>query len=173
MRNGVMLAMAGLVFLAGCEVGGDAPKAPAPAKWKAPYQIEFDTKAVKPNPSGVAVPGINYTADPNGMERRASMVVRFDASGVKDDDPSKDGFILGPVDVGSATGSLPGSYIELVDKGLAGMLGNRCMKGKVKVKVALVRSSIKPDATEEEIDGKRLTEWLPTEVDFKNPHGKC
>jgi hypothetical protein len=43
----------------------------------------------------------------------------------------------------------------------------------VKVKVALVRSSIKPDADDAEIDAKRLSEWVPTDVDFKNPHSKC
>jgi hypothetical protein len=101
------------------------------------------------------------------------MVVRFDGSGVKDDDPSRDGFILGPVDLPGTEGTLPAAYLDMADKGLAGMLGRRCMKGKIKVRVALVRSSIKPDAGDAEIEGKRLTEWLPTEVEFKNPHGKC
>jgi hypothetical protein len=173
MRNGMIVAVAGLAFLAGCDMGNEAPKAPAPAKWKAPYQIEFDTKAVKPNPAGVTVPAINYTADPKAQERRATLVVRFDASETKNDDPSRDGFILGPVDLPGTEGTLPAAYLESADKGLAGMLGYRCMKGKVKIRVALVRSSIKPDASEGEIDTKRLTEWLPAEVEFKNPHAKC
>ncbi len=173
MRNGMMLAVAGLAFLAGCEMGNEAPKPPAPTKWKAPYHIEFDSKAVKPNPAGVTVPAINYTGDPKALERRASLVVRFDASETKNDEPSRDGFILGPVDLPGTEGTLPAAYLESADKGLAGMLGNRCMKGNVKIRVALVRSSIKPDASEGEIDTKRLTDWLPTEVVFKNPHPKC
>ena len=47
------------------------------------------------------------------------------------------------------------------------------MKGTVHVKVVLVRSSIKPDADDAEINGKRLSDWLPIEVVFKNPHPKC
>ena len=81
--------------------------------------------------------------------------------------------IMGPVDVAGTTGTLPADYIDSADKGLAQMLGDACMKGTVKVKVALVRSSIKPDASDGEIDGKRLSDWLPIDVPFKNPHPKC
>ena len=81
--------------------------------------------------------------------------------------------IMGPVDVQGTSGKLPGSYIDSADKGLAQMLEAACMKGTVKVKVVLVRSSVKPDASDGEIDEKRLTDWLPAEVKFKNPHPKC
>jgi len=53
------------------------------------------------------------------------------------------------------------------------MLETNCLNGKVKLNLALVRSSIKPDAGEGELNEKRLTEWMPTEVTFKNPHPKC
>jgi hypothetical protein len=47
------------------------------------------------------------------------------------------------------------------------------VKGKVKVSVALVRSSINPQADDAEVAAKRLSDWLPVEVVFKNPHAKC
>jgi hypothetical protein len=36
-----------------------------------------------------------------------------------------------------------------------------------------VRSSIKPDAGDGEINGKRLSDWTSTDLIFKNPHPKC
>ena len=173
--KGIVLAISGLAFLAGCGNAGNKPAEAAPAtKVIIPYHIEFDTKAPKPNPAGVALPAINFTADPKAeLERRAVMVVRFDASGAKNDTSPRDQMIMGPVDVAGTTGTLPADYIDSADKGLAQMLGDACMKGTVKVKVALVRSSIKPDASDGEIDGKRLSDWLPIDVPFKNPHPKC
>lgn len=173
--KGLILAIGGLVFLAGCDTG-DKPASvpPTPKVAKAPYQIDFDTKLPKPNPAGVALPDISYTADPKAeLERRAVLVVRFDASAAKHDQTPRDQMIMGPVDLSGTSGKLPASYIDSADKGLAQMLQTACMKGTVKVKVALVRSSIKPDASDGEIDEKRLSDWLPTEAVFKNPHPKC
>ena len=174
MQKGIILAIAGLAFLAGCgDQGEKASNAPAASKWKAPYHIEFDTHAAKPNPAGVALPAITYIGNPKALERRVVLVVRFDASGVKNDQPGKDRLIMTPVDVPGTAGTLPANYMDLADAGLAKLLGRYCMKGKVKVTVALVRSSIKPDAADAEIDTKRLSDWLATEVVFKNPHPKC
>ena len=173
--KGVILAIGGLAFLAGCgDMGSKPPDAPAtPKVVKAPYHIEFDTKAPKPNPSGVALAAIAYTADPKAeLERRAVLVVRFDPGAKKDQSP-RDQMIMGPVDLSGTSGNLPASYIDSADTGLAKMLADACMKGTVKVTVALVRSSIKPDASDAEIDNKRLSDWLPAEVVFKNPHPKC
>jgi hypothetical protein len=39
--------------------------------------------------------------------------------------------------------------------------------------VALARSSLSPNAADSEVDEKRLSDWLPIEVVFKNPHPKC
>jgi hypothetical protein len=47
------------------------------------------------------------------------------------------------------------------------------MKGKVKLSVALARSSLSNQARDSEIDAKRLSDWLPIEVVFKNPHPTC
>ena len=173
MRKGIILAIGGLAFLAGCGTEGDKPSAPpAPKAVKAPYHIEFDTKAVKPNPAGVALPAINYTANAAGQDKRGVLIVRFDSSGMSAAHSARDQMIMGPVDL-SDSGSLPPGYMDSADKGLAQMLAAACMKGTVKVKVVLVRSSIKPDAGDSEIDIKRLSDWAPTEVTFKNPHPKC
>jgi len=172
----MMLAIAGLAFLAGCGDQGDkaASNPPAAPKWKAPYHIDFDAKAVKPNPAGVTLPAINYTAtSKETMERRASLVVRLDSSATKSDQPSMNQMIMGPADTPDITGALSAGYMDLANKGLAKMLETNCLNGKVKVNLALVRSSVKPDAGDGELNAKRLTEWMPTEVTFKNPHPKC
>lgn len=175
MRNGiVILTIAGLAFLGGCgNQGNKVSEAPATPKLKAPYHIEFDTKAVKPPPAGVALPSIIYTANSKVLERRAVLLVRFDASGVKNDKPGKDRVVMDPVDIPGTVGDLPAGYMDLADQRLGKLLGGYCMKGTVKVTVALARSSIKPDPSDVEINAKRLSDWLPTEVVFKNPHPKC
>ena len=53
------------------------------------------------------------------------------------------------------------------------MPGAYCMKGKIKLSVAIARSSLSPQADDAELNEKRLSDWLPLEVEFKNPHPKC
>ena len=175
MRIRILLAIGGLALLAGCgEQGPKAPGIPTEPKWKGPaYRISFDTQAPKPNPAGVTLPAIKFTANPDALERRASLIVQFDASGVKKDTPVMDQMIMAPADISGAEGALSADYMDRADKGLAQLLGAYCMKGKVKVKVLLARSSISPQATDAEINEKRLSDWLPIEVVFKNPHPKC
>jgi hypothetical protein len=164
-----------LAFLAGCgDQASKAPIVPAQPKWKGPaYRIAFDTKAPKPNPAGVALPSIKFTANPEALERRVTLVVRFDSSSVKKDTPVMDQMIMAPVDISGAEGSLPDDYMDLTDKNLARLLTAYCMKGKVKVTVAFARSSLSPQANDAEINAKRLSDWLPIEAPFKNPHPKC
>jgi hypothetical protein len=174
MKSGIILAIGGLAFLAGCgNMGDTGSKAPAPAKPpKAPYHIEF-APAAKPNPAGVTIPGINYTAVSKALERRAVLLVRLDASDGATAQPALNQMIMGPVDLPDETGSLPAGYMDSADKGLGKLLADGCVKGPVKIKVVLVRSSIKPGAGDGEIDAKRLSDWLSTEVAYKNPHPKC
>ena len=173
MRNGLVVAIAGLGFLAGCGNWGNKPyDVSAAAKWKIPYHIEFDTKAAPSNPSGLTLPAVIYTANPKAIERRASLVVRFDASGVKGDKPGQNQIIMSPFDVPGSAGSLSATTMDLVNGKVAKLLVDRCVNGKVKLTLALVRSSIKPDATEAEINAKRLSDWITTEVVFKNPRSK-
>lgn len=175
MRKFTILAIAGLALLVGCGNQGDkAPGVPATPKWKGPaYRLAIDAQAPKPNPSGVAIPAIKFTANPDALERRASLVVRFEPSGAKKDQPMMDQVIVGPFDISGAEGALPADYIDLADKGLARLLAAYCMKGKVKVSVILVRSSLAPQAGDAEINQKRLSDWLPIDVTFKNPHPTC
>jgi hypothetical protein len=39
--------------------------------------------------------------------------------------------------------------------------------------VAIARSSLNPQADDAEVDAKRLSDWLPIEVVYKNPHPAC
>ncbi len=175
LKKGIILAISGLAFLAGCgNQGNKASNVPATPKWKgAPYHLALDTKAAKPNPAGVTIPAITYTANPDALETRASLVVRFDASGAKTDQPIMDQIMIGPFDISGAEGAVPADNMDLANKGLARLLGAYCMKGKVKVSVALARSSLSPQAGDAEVNEKRLSDWLPIEVVFKNPHPKC
>jgi hypothetical protein len=175
LRKSIILAIAGLALLAGCDVGNKATNVPATPKWKgARYHIAFDKPPAKPNPAGVTIPAVMYTANPDdSLETRASLVIRFDTSGVEKDKPVANKMIMAPVDIHGAEGTLPADYMDIANKDLSRFLGAYCMKGKVKLTVALARSSLSSQAGDAEVDVKRLSDWLPIEVDFKNPHPKC
>jgi hypothetical protein len=170
-----MLAFGGLVFLAGCgSQGNKAPSVSATPKWQgAAYHLAFDTKAAKPNRAGITIPAIQYTANPDALERRTAVVVRFDVSGGKKDGPVMNQMIMAPTDVPGAEGELPADYMDAMNKELASYLGSYCLKGKVKISVAFARSSLNPQAGEGELETKRLSDWLPIELVFKNPHPAC
>jgi len=172
---GLALAICGLAFLAGCGNQGDkASGIPVGPKWKGPaYRLAFDTKAAKPSPEGITLPAINFTADPDSLETRATLVVRYDSSKVKSKDLIINQVILAPFDISGAQGTLPADYMELADKSLAQLTGAYCMKGKVKVTVALAQSSLSPQAGDGEINEKRLSEWVTTEVEIKKPKKGC
>ncbi len=63
--------------------------------------------------------------------------------------------------------------MDLADRDLSRFLGSYCIKGKVKISVALARSSLTSHAGDAELDQKRLSDWVPIEVVFKNPHPNC
>lgn len=178
MKKAVVLGITGLVLLAGCDMGGKSANIPVQPKWKGPaYRIAIDTKPGKVNPAGVTIPAITYTANPDALETRATLVIRFDTSELtknKDaDGPSMNKMIMGPVDIHGAEGALPQDYMDAAGKGLTTFLGAYCIKGKVKVSIALARSSLTSQAGDSEVDNKRLSDWLPIEVQYKNPHPKC
>jgi len=174
-RKGILLAIGGLALLAGCgNQQGKVANAPAEPKWKgAPYRIAFDEKAAKPNPAGVTIPTIKFTANPDALERRALLVVRIDTAGMTKSGPLMDQMIMPPVDIAGAEGTLPADYMTMAGKDLSTLLGAYCVKGKVKISVALARSSLNPQAGDAEVDAKRMSDWTPIEVVFKNPHPKC
>jgi hypothetical protein len=174
-RKGIILAICGLAFLTGCgNQTNTASNIPVTPKWKVPYRLAFDNKAAKPNAADTDLPPIKYTANPDALETRVSLVVRFDASGVKKDTPLMDQVIIGPFDIHGADGAVPPDNMDLANKGLTKLLAAYCMKGKVKVNVALARSSLSPQAADAEVDSKRLSDWLPIDVTLKTPKkGGC
>ncbi|HKF47367.1 MAG TPA: hypothetical protein VKB38_08405 [Terracidiphilus sp.] len=173
MRKGIILAFGALALLAGCGSAADKPaNVPVTPKWKgAPYRISFDKPPAKPNPSGITIPDIKYTANPDALERRATLVLRFDPSAVKTDKEVINQMIIAPVDIPGTDGALPGDYMDVVNKDMSGLIGAYCVKGKVKVSVAFARSSLTTTADESEIEQKRLSDWAPIDLDFKHP--KC
>lgn len=169
-RKAILLAISGILLLAGCESKKDAG-IPVEPKWKGPaYRLAYDTKAPKPDPSGVTLPGIKWTANPDELETRAVLVVHYDSSGVKSDKLVVDQVILGATDIKGAEGQLGDDYVALADQGLAKLLGIYGVKGKVKVQAILVRSSISPSAGPDEIAAKKLSDWISTEIEFKGGH---
>src|SRR3954471_17467289 len=161
MRKVYLLLITGLMCLGGCNLdpGNKASDAPEKAKSKPPYHLDFETKAVKPTPAGVAIPPVSYTGNPQALEKRACLVVKFEGAGVKNDQPGKDRLVLPPVDLAGSGGTLPQNYMEQADVVLGKLLAGYCYKGAAKVSLALVRSSIKPGPSDTDIDAKRLSEW--------------
>jgi len=169
MRKAIIFAIGAMAFLAGCgNQGKKAANVPVESKWKgAPYHISFDSKEAKPNPSGVTIPTVKWTANPDALEKRVSLVVQFDLSKDKNN-PAMSQMIVGPVDISGAEGALPPDYMELADKQLAQYLAAYKIKGKFNISVALARSSLNGRAGTAEVDSKRLSDWLQTEVSVKS-----
>jgi len=165
----------GLALLAGCgNQGNKGSGAPAEPKWKgAPYRLTLDTKAVKPNPAAVTIPPVSYTANPEALETRALLVMRFSGPAAAGADPVDHLMVGLAVDIHGDHGNLPADYLDKASKSLTDYLVAHCIQGNVKVSVALARSSLNPLAQDAEIDAKRLSDWLPFEVVFKKPHMKC
>jgi hypothetical protein len=174
-KKTIFLAIGGLAFLAGCGNQGDkAPGIPVTPKWKGlPYRLAFDTKAPKPTPDSITLPAINFTANPEALEKRATLIVRYDSSGVKTDKLIVNQMIMGPVNISGEQGTLPADYIEEANKGLTQLTGAYCMAGKVKVSAALEWSSLSPQAGGDEINQKRLSDWVTTEVPIEKPKKGC
>ena len=178
MKKGILLTLGGLILLAGCDVSSKpAATIPVTPKWKGqPYRIAFektDPKA-KPDAAGVTIPAVKYTANPDALERRTTLVVRFDNSTAKSPAgaPTVNKMIMAPVDIKGEEGTLSADYMSAADKGLASILSAYHMNGKIKISVALARSSLTSAAGDTEVDQKRISDWLDGEVIFKNPHPK-
>jgi hypothetical protein len=172
----IICTIAALFFLTGCgNQGTQASNTPPTPKWKgAPYHLAFGAQPAKPNPSGLTIPPIKYTANPDMVETRADLVVQFDTSSVKRDTPVPDQMIMGAVDISGTDGALPADYVDTASKELAKMLGSYCMSGPIKMSVALTKSSIPLTATDDQVNAHRMSDWTPITLVFKNPHPtKC
>jgi hypothetical protein len=174
-KKSLLLAIGALLLLAGCGSADNAPGIPVGPKWKGePYRIAFATKAPKPNPAGLTIPAITFKANPDALETRAILVMQFMAPGLAGAEPTKQTMIGTPVDIKGDDSALPDDYMERASKGLAEYLGAYCVKGNVHLSVAMARSSLNPHAKDAEVDAKRLSDWLPIDLTFKNPHPtKC
>jgi hypothetical protein len=169
-RKVLVLAFAGLALIAGCKDSGNTAANTIPPTWKgAPYHMEFDAKASKP---GVLIPSIKYTANPDALEKRGILVVRFDSSNVKTDKLIIDQVIEPPTDIVGTEGTLAADYVAMASKDLEKMLDMYKVTGKVKFSVGLTQSSLNRSASNEEIHQKMLSDWLQGEVDYKTPHAK-
>ena len=171
----IICTIAALFFLTGCgNQSNQASNTPAPPKWQgAPYHLAFGAVPAKPNPAGLTLPPIKYTANPDMLETRANLVVQFDTSSVKRDTPVPNMMIMAPTSISGTDGALPADYVDTASKELAKMLGSNCMSGKIKMTVALTKSSIPLAATDDQVNAHRLSDWTPIELVFKNPHPKC
>lgn len=176
-RKGIIVAVGGLALLAGCGKGDKSADTVVIHKWQgAPYHIAFDTPPAKPDPSGVTIPAVKFTANPEAIETRTRLVVRFDSSALSKNatnGPVMNQMVMSPIDIHGAEGAIPADYMGAADKDLSRLLAAYCAKGKISISVALARSSLTDHPTDAELDAKRLSDWLPIELVFKNPHPKC
>lgn len=164
-----LLSMISVASLSGCKDEGKKQDGiVVTPKWKgSPYRLTIDTKAAKPGAKAALIPALAFTANPDALERRATMIVRFDSSIVKGNQQVINQIILTPFDVQGPEGKIPAETLTAANKGLAELLAGYKVKGKVKVKVALERSSLARGAGESEIVEKHLSDWLEIEADFK------
>jgi hypothetical protein len=171
-KKGIIILIGSLAFLAGC--GNQGPKIQIPPKWQgAPYHLSFGAPPAKPNPTGLTIPPIKYSANPDALETRADLVIKIDTSTLKIKGTMMDEMAMGAMDISGAEGQLPADYVNKASTDLSSLLAAYCVKGKVKISVALTRSSIPMNPTDDQINAKRLSDWTPIELDFKNPHPKC
>lgn len=174
-RKSILIVTAGLTLLAGCSHPADnAAKAPTKPKWLgAAYHTSFDAKALKPNPAGISIPPVKYTANPDAVVTRATLVVRIDPSDATKAVPAGSQMVMAPVDVSGTDGALPDDYMASADKNMSDFLQAYCVKGKVKLSVAIAKSSLAPQPSQSELSTKLLSDWLPIELAYKNPHPNC
>ncbi len=174
MKKAIIISIGPLLFLAGCGNQKQSSGIPVPPKWQgAPYHLAFGAPPARPNPAGLTIPSINYTANPDMLETRADLVLEFDSSALKSQGPVMNRMVMGAVDISGAQGALPAAYVDKASADLANMLAAYCVKGKVKISAAITRSSIPLNPSEDQINAKRLSDWTPIELEFKNPHLKC
>lgn len=173
MRKAIIAAIGGVALLAGCG-SPDKGSIQVQPKWKgAPYHLAFGAQPAKANPAGITIPAVKFTANPDALETRAVLVVRFDATGAAGKGEIANRLIGAPVDIHGTDGALPADYVDKASKGLTDYLGNYCLQGKVNVSVALARSSLSPTAGEAEVEAKRISDWLPLDATYKGRHSKC
>ena len=171
MKTGIIVAFGALAFLAGCQ--NKSAEIHIPPKWQgAAYHLSFGPAPAKANPSGLTMPQIKYDADPEQFESRVDLVVQFDPAAAKVKGTVMNQMAMAAVTIVGPKGALPDDYVERASTDLGKMLQAYNVNGKVKISVALTRSSLEMNPSTDQIDAKRLSDWTPIELDFKNPHHK-
>lgn len=181
MTRSIISMIAASLLLTGCgSQGNTASNTPATHGSKnAPYRLAFGGEIAKPNATGLTIPPIEFAANPDIaaspdlMESRANLVVQFDASGDQKQGTLVNQTIVGPADISGRYGMFSAYFVGAASRQLSQMLSDDCVNGRVKIAVAITKSSILPSATADQVNAKRLSDWLPTEVEFKNPNSKC
>jgi len=179
LKSSLVFALAALAFLAGCGPQNNGSGIPVRPRFTGPpYHLSLAAAPAKPSKAGLTIPPIQYTADPNApsdsLATRAILVVRVDTSSVKAKGTmTMDQIIMGAVDLPGTQGTLPADYMEATNQSLATLLEEYCVRGNVKINVALTRSSLSSTAGDGEIAAKLITPWLPITLNFKNPHSGC
>lgn len=164
MRKAIVFAIAPLALLAGCHQDNSTYAIHLKPKWQgAPYHLAFDNPPAKPDPAGITIPPIKYTANPDMLEHRASLVVRFEPPDSAANQTILNQVIMGPVDIEGNQGALPADYIGAADQSLANLLRAYHIKGKVKVSVLLARPLLS-QAGESDIQANRLSDWVATDL---------
>lgn len=173
MKKAILLAIGALVFLVGCNNQNSKYTVKLQPKWQgAPYHIAFGTPPAKPNAAGITIPDVKYTANPNMLENRACLVVRFDPpAGVGDGQTVMNQVIMGPVDIKGAAGMLDPDYMGAADQALARLLSVYKIEGKVKVSVLLARPLLS-NAGASQIQENSLSDWLATDLVYKTGRAK-
>lgn len=176
MRKGMVCAIAAVSLLAGCKSQSDqSSNVPAKPKWQGPaYHLALGATPAPAKAAELTLPEVKYTANPEALENRVDLVVQFNPAGEKNADSQlANEMIMAPVDIKGTDGALPADYMQEASKNLAQMLGSYCLKGKIKVQIALASSTLMTPATNQQVEDKRISDWLAATVDFKNPHPKC
>lgn len=179
MKYRIVFAIGALALLAGCGPSNKNSGIPVKPRFQGPpYHLALGAVPAKPNKSGITIPPIKYAADPNAppdaLGTRATLVVRIDTSSLKSKGQmTMDQIIMGAVDIPGTDGALPAEYVDATDSSLATLLEEYCVTGQVKITLALTRSSLSSTAGGDEIEAKRISDWLPVTLNFKNPLPSC
>lgn len=173
MKKAIFVLIGGLTFLAGCKQDNSAYTVKLKPKWQgAPYHIAFDAPPAKPNAAGISIPDVKYTANPDMLEHRACLVVRFEPPAqLASAQTVMNQVIMGPVDIKGAEGALDPDYMGAADQALARLLDVYKIKGKVKVSVLLARPLLS-NAGESAIQENSLSDWVATDLEYKKGHGR-
>ena len=122
MKYTIVFGLATFALLAGC---GSQDKGGIPVKPRftgPPYHLSLGATPAKPSKSGLTIPPIKYTADPDApsdsLATRAILVVRIDTASVKSKGPmTMDQIIMGAVDLPGTEGTLSADYMDATEPG--------------------------------------------------------